>query len=125
MGDAVPRQPKGPLILGILIITVGVGWLLTAQGFAPGIDWIWTLGLGIVGVVTFIVSGGLDKASVVIGPFFLVGSLLSILRQTGRIETNIEVPILVILVGVLVVIAQMSFVPNPKWIKELDNQGGK
>lgn len=125
MDDAVPRQPKGPLILGILIITVGVGWLLTARGFAPGIDWIWTLGLGIVGVVTFIVSGGLDKASVIIGPFFLVGSLLSILRQTGRIETNIELPILVILVGVLVVIAQMSFIPKPKWIKELDSQGGK
>lgn len=106
---------KGPLILGILIITVGVGWLLTAQGFAPGIDWIWTLGLGIAGILAFIVCGGVDKASVVVGPFFLIASLLSILRQTGRLETNIEVPILVIIIGVLIVIAQMSFVPAPRW----------
>jgi hypothetical protein len=115
MMDGAENPSKGPLILGILIITVGVGWLLTAQGFAPGIHWIWTLGLGIVGVVTFIVCGGLDKVSIIIGPFFLIASLLSILRQTGRLDTNIEVPVLVIIIGVLVVIAQMRFVPVPKW----------
>ena len=115
MAEGAQNPTKGPLILGILIITVGVGWLLTAQGFAPGIDWIWTLGLGIAGILAFIVCGGVDKASVIAGPFFLIASLLSILRQTGRLETNIEVPILVIIVGVLIVIAQMSFVPAPRW----------
>ena len=115
MSDGVKSPSKGPLILGILIITVGVGWLLTAQGYAPGIDWIWTLGLGILGILTFIVCGGLDKVSVIVGPFFLVGSLLSVLRQTGRLEAKIEVPVLVILVGVLVVVAQMPFVPIPRW----------
>ncbi len=115
MSDGVQNPSKGPLILGILIITVGVGWLLTAQGYVPGIDWIWTLGLGILGVLTFIVCGGLDKVSVIVGPFFLVGSLLSVLRQTGQLDTKTEVPLLVILVGILVVIAQMSFVPIPRW----------
>lgn len=106
---------KSPLILSILIITVGVGWLLTAKGFGPGINWIWTLGLGVLGILTFILSGGLDKLSVILGPFFLVGSVLSILRQTGRLVLDTEVPVLVILIGVLLLIAQMQFVPLPSW----------
>src|SRR5437870_5764909 len=98
---ATQKQPKGPVGLALLIITVGIGWLLSAQGIGSGINWIWTLGLGMVGVTTFVVSGGLDKLSVVLGPFFLVASLLSILRQTGQLAFDIEVPILVILIGIL------------------------
>ena len=113
------RQPHGPLVLSILIITVGVGWLLTALGLGPGINWVWTLGLGVVGILTFVVSGGLDKASIVIGPFFLVSSLLSILRQTGHLHTDVEVPVLVILIGVLLAAAQTRFVPMPKWFAPL------
>jgi hypothetical protein len=108
-------QPKGPLALSLLIITVGVGWLLTARGYGTGINWVWTLGLGVVGVLTFILSGGLDKVSVVIGPFFLVGSVLSILRQTGHLQLDTEMPVLVIAVGVLLLAAQLRFVPEPKW----------
>lgn len=110
------KQPRGPLILSILIITVGVGWLLTARGFAPGINWVWTLGLGVVGILSFVLSGGLDKLSVVVGPFFLVASVMSILRQTGGLRPEIEVPVLVILFGVLLLIAQMSFIPPPPWM---------
>ncbi len=109
------KQPKGPLVLSILIITVGVGWFLTAQGFGTGINWVWTLGLGMIGIMTFIVSGGLDKVSVILGPFFLIGSVFSVLRQTGRMQIDSEVPILVILIGVLLLIAQSKFVPLPRW----------
>jgi hypothetical protein len=113
------KQPKGPLVLGFLIITVGVGWLLTAQGVGSGINWIWTLGLGVVGILTFVVSGGLDKVSVIIGPFFLAGSLLSILRQTGNLKGDIEVPVLVILIGALLLAAQLRFIPPPRWLLPL------
>jgi hypothetical protein len=115
MADNDPKPSKGPLVLGLLIITVGVGWLLTAKGVAPGIDWVWTLGLGVVGIAAFVVSGGVDKVSLVVGPFFLIASGLSVMRQTGQLERDIEVPVLVILVGVLVVLAQMSFIPVPRW----------
>lgn len=41
MADNVPKaQAKGPILLAVLIITVGVGWLLTVQGIGPGIKWI-------------------------------------------------------------------------------------
>jgi len=113
------KQPKGPLVLSILIITIGVGWLLTVQGVGPGINWVWTLGLAVIGLLTFVLSGGLDKASIVIGPFFLVSSMLSVLRQTGRLETDLEVPLLVIVVGVLLFVAQLRIVPAPKWFVPL------
>lgn len=112
-------HPKGPLILAILIITVGAGLLATALGYGPGINWVWTLGLGVVGILTFVVSGGLDKFSVTIGPFFLACSFLSILRQTGAMKIDVEIPILVILFGVLLLIAQMKAVPLPRWFGEL------
>lgn len=109
------RTSQGPFVLSILIITVGIGWLLSAQGIGQGIDWIWTLGLGVVGVLTFVLSGGCDKLSVVLGPFFLVSSLLSVLRQTGQLSVNTEMPILVIVVGVLLMVAQSRYVAPPSW----------
>ena len=105
---------KAPLVIPILIIVVGTGWLLTAQGFGPGINWVWTLGLGVIGILTFIV-GGFDKVSVAVGPFFLLASLLSVLRQTDHLSLDVEVPLLVIGVGVLLLIAQLPAIPKPDW----------
>jgi hypothetical protein len=105
---------RAPLIIPVLIIVVGVGWLLTAQGFGPGINWLWTLGLGAIGILTFVVSG-FDKVSVVVGPFFLLASVLSVLRQTGGLRLDSEVPVLVMGVGVLMLVAQLPAVPKPGW----------
>jgi hypothetical protein len=104
-----------PLVLAILIITVGVGWLMTAKGVGPGINWIWTLSLGVAGVLTFVINGGVDKLSVVIGPCFLAASVMSILRQTGHLSTDEEIPLFVILIGVLLLIAQFKSIPLPRW----------
>jgi hypothetical protein len=110
------RKPdKKTLLLPILLITVGTGWLLTTLGVAPGVDWIWTLGLGIIGLMTFVV-GGFDKVTAVVGPFLIIASCLSLLRQTGRLHVDVEVPILVIIAGALVLVARVSAIPIPKWI---------
>ena len=106
---------KSGLVLPFLIITVGVGWLLTTLGVAPQINWVWTLGLAVVGFTTFAVSG-VDKASVVIGTLFLLASLFSVLRQTGKLQLDTEVPILVIATGVLLLIVRSSRIPIPSWI---------
>src|SRR6516164_5824554 len=106
---------RAPLVIPVLIIALGVGWLLTVQGFAPGVNWIWILGLGVVGILTFVFSKGIDKFSVVLGPFFLLASLLSILRQTGHVSLDIELPVLVISVGVLLLAAQLPAIPKPDW----------
>jgi hypothetical protein len=109
------------LLLPILLITVGVGWLLTTLGVAPGIDWVWTLGLAVVGISTFAVSG-FDKVTVVVGPFFILASCLSILRQTDRLRFDVEVPILVIIAGVLLLIARIPAIPVPTWVVQESKQ---
>jgi hypothetical protein len=105
---------RAPLVIPILIIVVGVGWLLTVRGFGPGINWVWTLGLGTIGILTFVLSG-FDKVSVVIGPFFLLSSLMSVLRQTASLGLDMEVPVLVITIGVLLLFAQLPAIPKPGW----------
>lgn len=101
-----------------MLIILGTGWLLTSLNFLPAIDWIWTLGIASIGFLTLLL-GGLDKVTAVVGPFFLIMSCLSVLRQTNRIELNVEVPILVILGGVLMLIARHPKIPMPSWAKEL------
>lgn len=102
------------IFIPILLIAFGVGWLLTTLGIAPGVDWIWTLCVAVVGLVTFVV-GGLNKVTVVIGPFCILASCLSLLRQTGRLTLDVEVPILVILAGVLLLVARLPAIPLPPW----------
>lgn len=108
------------LLVPIVLITIGAGWLLTTLGVAPGVDWVWTLGLAVVGLLAIAV-GGLDKVSVVLGPFFIIASCLSILRQTGRLHIDVEIPILVILSGVLLLVARLRVIPIPKWILQGEN----
>jgi hypothetical protein len=98
-----------------MIIIVGVGWLLSAAGYAPGINWIWASALAAVGVATFVLSGGLDKFSIVLGPFFLVASLMSVARQAGWLSAALETPKLVILLGVLLLLARWKAIPLPSW----------
>jgi hypothetical protein len=106
---------KMTLVLPILLITVGTGWLLTTLGVTPGVDWVWTLGLAVVGLLAFAL-GGFDKVTVVTGPFFILASCLSILRQTGRLHLDVEVPILVISAGILLLVARSPAIPLPRWI---------
>jgi hypothetical protein len=105
------------LVIPILLITLGVGWLLTTMGVVPQVDWVWTLGVALVGILAFAL-GGFDKLTFVVGSFFLLASILSILRQTGRLGVNIEIPVLVIAAGPLMLVALMRFIPVPRWLEE-------
>lgn len=109
------------LVVPILLITLGVGWLLTTLGIVPQVDWVWTLGVALVGMLAFAL-GGFDKVTYVVGTFFLLASFLSILRQTGRLQVDVEVPILVITAGVLMLVAQFGAIPAPKWLLESKNE---
>lgn len=112
------KNNRTTLVIPILLITVGSGWLLSTLGIMPGIDWVWTLSLAIVGLLSLVV-GGLNKVTVVVGPFFILTSLLSVLRQTGRLDIDVEIPLLVIVGGILLLLARSSAIPTPKWILEV------
>jgi hypothetical protein len=108
-------KARAAYAIPVLVIAVGVGWLLSSLGVVPQVNWVWTLGLGVVGLLTFLVMG-FDKVSSVLGPFFLIAGLLSVLRQTGQLSLDTEVPILVIGVGVCSFIALLPAVPKPQWL---------
>ena len=114
------------LIVPVMLITFGSGWLLTTLGVAPQIDWVWTLGIAVVGVLAFAL-GGIDKVTVVVGPFFLLAAFLSVLRQTGRLRIDMEVPILIIAIGILLLIARLHSIPAPAWLVQPQEKarGGK
>jgi len=101
----------------ILIIVVGIGWLLNVQGIIPRVDWIWTCALAAVGILTLVV-GGFDKLTVVVGPFLIVSSICSILRQTDKLSIEKEVPILTIILGVLLLVVHIVKLPTPEVLKE-------
>jgi hypothetical protein len=105
------------LAIPILITALGVAWLLTAMGVLPTVSWPWTIGLALAGVFFFVYLG-FNKATFVAGTFFILASLFSLLRQTGKISVNIEVPLLVICLGVLLVLAQVLPIPRPAWLIE-------
>ncbi|NOX56805.1 MAG: hypothetical protein GXP27_20660 [Planctomycetes bacterium] len=113
---------RATLVLAILLITVGTGWLLTALDVVPGIDWIWTLGLFVTGLLTFLM-GGIDKVTFVLGSFFVIASVLSVLRQTGRLSLDVEVPLLIIILGILMLVARHPSIPVPNWIVSDENPG--
>ena len=109
---------KSTLWLPLLLIILGIGWLLTSLNILPAIDWIWTLGIASVGLLTFVL-GGFDKFTMAVGPFFLIMSCLSIMRQTDRMPLNVEVPVLVILAGFLMLVVRHPGIPMPSWMDQL------
>ncbi len=104
-------------VIPILVMVVGIGWLLNVQGIIPDVDWIWTCALGALGVLTLAV-GGLDKLTVVVGPFLIISSLCSVLRETGKLSVANEVPILTIALGALLLLVHMINLPSPQVFKQ-------
>ncbi|MCF6175629.1 MAG: hypothetical protein L3J71_07670 [Victivallaceae bacterium] len=100
------------LLVPILTIIVGGAWLLNVLGIMPGVDWLWSIGLATSGILT-IVIGKTNKTTIITGPFLLVASLCSILRQTDRLALDREIPILIIVLGVLMLISQCIKSPIP------------
>ncbi len=85
---------------------MGLAWLLNTLNVVPDVDWVWSLGLMAAGVLTLTI-GGITKTTLVVGPLLLVGSVFSVLRQTGRLQEPHEIPLLVILLGALMLWVQL------------------
>jgi predicted membrane protein len=113
-------MPKG-ILLSLLITAIGVAWLLNTLHFIGGVDWIWTIALAGAGIVSFAVTK-LNKISFIFGAFLVVASIFSVLRQTGLITLEVEVPILVIVFGILFMIAQSPMIPLPQSIAQMKEE---
>ena len=104
----------------IALIAVGIGWLLNVQGVFPSVDWLWTGGLAVVGILMLVI-GPIDKLIGVLGPFLIIASICSVLRQTEKLSIEKEIPILVIVLGILLVIVNVINLPTPESMKQADN----
>lgn len=104
---------RSGLIVPSLVITLGVGWLLTTKSVVPGVDWVWVLGLGVAGALVLAI-GGIDRLTIVVGPFLLISTIFSLLRQTGRLSVDTEVPLLIIVIGVLMLLGRLLKLPAPR-----------
>ncbi|MDA0836434.1 MAG: hypothetical protein O3B01_04725 [Planctomycetota bacterium] len=89
-----------------LIILTGIGWLLNTLEVLSSVDWLWTLALAGAGIAPFFWLG-LDRFTFIVGLFLIGCSTCSLLRQVGKIDANLEVPILVILFGFLSLLAEV------------------
>jgi hypothetical protein len=105
MGDTTTRSGGGSFVVALLVIAVGVGWLLSASAVLPGVNWAWVLALAVLGALT-LVLGGVDKLTVVVGPFLIALAVFSFLRQTGRIGVEKEIPSLLVVFGLLLLAAR-------------------
>lgn len=109
------HKDRSSLVLGFLLVAVGGGWLLSSLGFIPPIDWAWTLGLAVIAVLAVALSG-FDKVSFVVSGFFGLASGCSALRQLGALTADVEVPLLVLVAGVLLLLARSPGIPLPRWL---------
>jgi hypothetical protein len=105
------------VILAVLVIALGIAWLLNTLGVIPGVDWLWTGGLGVAGILVM-AANGINKFSFVIGLFLLVSSVFSVLRQTGRLRADIEIPVLFIIFGVLMLLSLLLPLATPEFLRE-------
>ena len=99
------------IAVSLMVIVVGAAWLLNTLDIIPGVNWIWTAGLAAAGAL-MLMLGGMNRLTVVVGPFLMIASVFSLLRQRGTIDTDQEVPYLVISLGVLLLMSAMSNLPR-------------
>jgi hypothetical protein len=101
---------KGVLI-SFIIIAIGIAWLLNTLHFIGGVDWLWTFALAAAGIFA-LAWGKMNKLTFVMGAFLLIGSIFSILRQVNAIRLEVEVPLLVVIFGILFLVAQLPMIPH-------------
>ncbi len=101
------------LAIPVIVILIGVTWMLDVMRLLPSIDWFWTVGLLAGGVFT-VVLGGLDKFTFVVGGFLVAASGCSVLRTMCGLTLELEMPILVTVLGVLMFFATILPIPTPE-----------
>lgn len=118
-----PRSmTKSALSMGVVLMLIGSGWLLTVWKVVPGVNWIWIAALGMAGLVP-VALGGLNKVTAFAAGFMVAASFASLLRQMEKISINVEVPALVVVAGLLIVLITILPTKPPEWAKVVHKEG--
>ena len=99
--------------LPITLIVVGAIGLIWYFRWLPDIDWIISLGF-IAGGILVLVIDGINKNSIVTGPFLISIGIAWWLRDSYRLSWNLIVPTLLVILGVLMLIARNPRLPDKR-----------
>jgi hypothetical protein len=91
--------------LPVTLIIVGLGWLLWEFRLFPDVDWIISLGF-VVGGVAVLAIDGVNRNSVVIGPFLVALGVAWFLHDRYGMIWRLIIPALLVVLGLLMLIAR-------------------
>ena len=97
--------------LPVTLIVVGLGWLLWEFRLFPDVDWIITLGF-IAGGVLVLVLDGINRNSVVVGPFLVAVGVAWFMHDRYLTNWRLIVPVMLVVLGALMLIARSRHVPE-------------
>jgi hypothetical protein len=91
--------------LPVTLIIVGLGWLLWEFRLFPDVDWIISLGF-VVGGIAVLAIDGINRNSVVIGPFLVALGVAWFLHDRYGMIWRLIIPALLVVLGLLMLIAR-------------------
>ena len=97
--------------LPVTLIVVGLGWLLWEFRLFPDVDWIISLGF-VAGGVLVLVLDGINRNSVVIGPFLVAIGVAWFVHDRYAASWRLIVPVMLVVLGALMLIARSRHVRN-------------
>ena len=106
-------SPTKKFLLPFIIVVIGLGWLLQRLELISSFELYWTIGLAAAGIYFFVV-GGFNRDTFLLGTFFLICALFSLLRSINLLRLTVELPVLVIIFGLLMAIRNSGVIPEAK-----------
>lgn len=93
-----------------MLVGFGLIWLLNELGWIPPVKILWTLVLAGAGIGIF-AARGFHKETFPWGGFFLISAVFSIFRQMDWMRVSVEVPLIVVALGIILGINQTDYIP--------------
>src|SRR5882724_7522006 len=106
-------SPTKKYLVPFIIVIIGLGWLLQRLDLISSLELFWTIGLAAAGIYLFAV-GGFNRDTFLLGTFFLICALFSFLRSINFLRLTVELPVLVIIFGLLMAIRNSGIIPEAK-----------
>ncbi len=108
---------RQPLAGAIVLMVLSGCWLLSRLDVLPGIEWGAMLAIGGLGLLTLAV-GTIDRQTFVMGFFLLIASMVSVLRHTGHLNSDLALPALMTSLALLLIVSQAIPNPTSPWQRE-------
>jgi len=103
------------MLVSMLTIGLGAAWLLNLFPTLPNAGWVWTMGLGVSGMLILALCG-INKLTVVTGPLLIIVATMTAMQMMGRMQSHQQVPMLMVALGALMLLSSMAPVPLPGWM---------